>query len=309
MKTIILNGLEWNTENLVVDGKTHFTYEEAKAEVAKLGKRLPTKNEFEELLKLPHVFDEDKRGMWFAEGYDDLKSDKSLFLPASGFTYFTLNSIKRISDNGYYWSDTLYKHTEAYGLSFSKLNSAVVYMYDQNYIFTVRCVSDIKKQEIMKTNKEIEFNIPEGYVIDSSKSTENKIVCKPIEPKYPKSWNEAFIFEAIKGYYVEGSSIEHTCHNKCTIEDRCTFKTEKQAASSLAYAQLTQLMVLPCYNGYWVPDWNNLSQVKYCIERLRYDIVKLDFSGCFSFLAFKSEKVRGMFFNNHMDLIRQFHQL
>ncbi len=161
----------------------------------------------------------------------------------------------------------------------------------------------------METNQEIEFNIPEGYVIDNSKSTENKIVCKPIEPKYPKSWNEAFISEVIKGYYVEGSLIEPTSHNKCTIEDRCTFKTEKQAASALAYAQLTQLMALPCYNGGWMPNWNDLSQIKYCIERIKYDIVKLNFSGCFSFLAFKSEKVRDEFFNNHVDLIKQFHQL
>ena len=161
----------------------------------------------------------------------------------------------------------------------------------------------------MKTNQEIEFNIPEGYVIDNSKSTENKIVCKKIKPKYPKSWNEAFISGVIKGYYVEGSSIEPTCHNKCTIEDRYTFKTEKQAASSLAYAQLTQLMALPCYNGDWMPNWDDQNQERYCITRMKYDIVKLDYSGYFSFLAFKSEKVRDEFFNNHMDLIRQFHQL
>ena len=52
--------------------------------------------------------------------------------------------------------------------------------------FTVRCVSDIK-QETMKESKEIEFKIPEGYVIDNIKSTDNKIVCKKIEPEYPKS--------------------------------------------------------------------------------------------------------------------------
>ena len=309
MSGILLNNIIWDKENLSVDGNIYFTYQEAIKEASKIGKRLPTKSEFDALLQLHHVFDKEKHGMWFAEDQIDLKSDKSLFLPAAGFTYFTLNSIKRISDNGYYWSDALYKHTEAYGLSFSKLNSAVVYMYDQTYIFTVRCVSDIKKQEIMKTNQEIEFNIPEGYVIDNSKSTENKIVCKPIEPKYPKSWNEAFISEAIKGYYIEGSSIEHTGHNKCTIEDRGTFKTEKQAASALAYAQLTQLMALPCYNGDWTPNWDDPNQEKYCITRMKYDIVKLDYSGYFSFLAFKSEKVRDEFFNNHMDLIKQFHQL
>ena len=161
----------------------------------------------------------------------------------------------------------------------------------------------------MKTNQEIEFEIPEGYVIDNSKSTESKIVCKKIEPKYPKSWNEAFLSEVIKGYYVEGSSIEYTNYNKCTIEDRYTFKTEKQAASSLAYAQLTQLMALPCYNGDWTPNWDSQNQQKYCITRLKSGLVKLDFSGYFSFLAFKSEKVRDEFYHNHMDLIKQFYEL
>ena len=84
---IVLNGLEWDTENLVIDGKTHFAYEEAKTEAAKLGKRLPTKSEFEALLQLHHVFDEEKHGMWFAENKSDLKSDKSLFLPAAGCTH------------------------------------------------------------------------------------------------------------------------------------------------------------------------------------------------------------------------------
>ena len=162
----------------------------------------------------------------------------------------------------------------------------------------------------MKTNQEIEFNIPEGYVIDSSKSTENKIVCKKIEPKYPKSWNEAFISGVIKGYYVEGSSIEHTGHNKCTIEDMYTFKTEKQAVSSLAYAQLTQLMALPCYNGDWVPDWNNLSKIKCCIERAGRDLeINTETRTYFHFLAFKSNEIRDVFYYNHMDLIKQFYQL
>ena len=57
MNTIELNGLIWDTENLVIDGKTHFTYEEAKAEAARLGKRLPTKSEFDALLQLHHILD------------------------------------------------------------------------------------------------------------------------------------------------------------------------------------------------------------------------------------------------------------
>ena len=161
----------------------------------------------------------------------------------------------------------------------------------------------------METNQEIEFNIPEGYVIDNSKSTENKIVCKKIEPKYPKSWDEQFQYGVINGYYIEGGSIERIDYDRCSIEDKGTFKTKKQAASALAYAQLTQLMALPCYNGDWTPNWDDPNQERYCITRLKYDIVTLDYSGYFSFLAFKSEKVRDIFFNNHIDLIKQFHQL
>ena len=158
----------------------------------------------------------------------------------------------------------------------------------------------------MKTNQEIEFKIPEGYVIDNSKSTENKIVCKPIEPKYPKLWEDAFWTKPISGFDIKLYNIDI---RSATSREKALFKTKKQAASSLAYAQLTQLMALPCYNGDWTPNWNDLSQIKYCIERIKYDIVKLNFSGCFSFLSFKSEKVRDEFFNNHMDLIKQFHQL
>lgn len=55
--TIILNGLAWDKENLSVNGNTYFTYQEAKIETAKLDKRLPTKEEFEELLKLPRNWD------------------------------------------------------------------------------------------------------------------------------------------------------------------------------------------------------------------------------------------------------------
>ena len=307
MKTIILNGLEWDTENLVIDGKTHFTYEEAKAEAARLGKRLPTKYEFDALLQLHHVFDKEKHGMWFAKNQADLKSDKSLFLPAAGYRNNSSSTMYLVGTNGYYWSATPYGTRSAYYLSFYSANVAS-YGSGRNNGFTVRCVTNLK-QEIMKTNQEIEFNIPEGYVIDSSKSTGNKIVCKKIESKYPKSWNEAFVGNNISGYWI-GSSGEIRVANRPALSgDKNTFKYKEQAESALAYAQLTQLMALPCYNGDWTPNWDDPNQERYCITRMKYDIVKLDYSGYFSFLAFKSEKVRDEFFNNHMDLIKQFHQL
>ena len=145
MSGILLNNIIWDKENLSVDGNIYFTYQEAKIEAAKLGKRLPTKDEFEALLQLHHIFDRKNKGMWFAENQADLKSEKSLFLPAAGFTRVSyLSFIDNIGRNGFYWSETLYKHTEAYRLGLSNINSASVCMYYKDYSYTVRCVSDLK---------------------------------------------------------------------------------------------------------------------------------------------------------------------
>ena len=98
---IVLNGLEWDTENLVIDGKTHFTYEEAKAGAAKLGKRLPTDIEFNRLLK-HYLWDADKKGMLFAEKAEDLKTDKSLFFPVAGYIDEGNTMIVKAGINGRY---------------------------------------------------------------------------------------------------------------------------------------------------------------------------------------------------------------
>ena len=306
---IVLNGLEWDTENLVIDGKTHFTYEEAKAEAAKLGKRLPTKSEFDALLQLHHVFDEGKQGMWFAKNQTDLKSDKSLFLPAAGFTHVSLCYISDIGENGCYWSDTLYLQTKsAYRLNFNKINNGNMYMLDGKYSYTVRCVTDIK-QNNMKQEEEKSFKvqIPEGYEIDKENSTFEYIKYKKLKSEYPKSWAEAFVGNNVYGYWV-GSSGEIRVADRIALRgDKNTFKYEEQAESMLAYAQLTQLMALPCYNGDWKPKWNNI-ELKHFIYS---DGEKLVIGNCYSyhkFLAFRSREKAQIFLGLYKDLINVFFQ-
>ena len=299
---IILNDLAWDTENLSVNGNTYFSYQEAIEESSKLGKRLPTKEEFEELLKLPHTWDLTNNGLLVAQKADDLRTDEPLLFITLG--YISCGSLHLDYGAGGYWSSSLENGMFAFYLefynSFIRMNSNI-----PSLKFTVRCVSDIK-QETMKESKELEFKIPEGYVIDNSKSTKDKIVCKPIELKYPKLWEDAFWTKPISGFDIRLCNIDM---QSATGREKSIFKTKKQAASALAHAQLTQLMALPCYNGDWIPNWDNPNEIKYCIERLKNDIVKLDFLCCFNFLAFKSEKVRDTFYNNHIDLIKQFYQL
>ena len=308
---IVLNGLAWDTENLVIDGKTHFTYEDAKAEAAKRGKRLPTKNEFEALLQLYHVFDEEKYGMWFAENQTDLKSDKSLFLPAAGFTHISLCYISDVGENGCYWSDTSYLHTKsAYRLNFNKINNGNMCMLDGKYSYTVRCVTDIK-QNNMKQEKEKSFKveIPEGYEIDKENSTFECIKFKKSKSEYPKSWEEAFIGNNVYGYWV-GSTGEIRVANRPALRgDKNTFKYEEQAESALAYAQLTQLMALPCFNGDWKPDWtssNNKKKYGISFYNNKYDIDST--YTLHYFLVFQSEEKAKIFLELYKDLIDVFFQ-
>jgi uncharacterized protein (TIGR02145 family) len=309
---IVLNGLEWDTENLVINGKTHFAYEEAKTEAAKLGKRLPTKSEFEALLQLPHVFDEEKHGMWFAKNQIDLKSDKSLFLPAAGFTHVSLDYISDVGENGCYWSDTLYLQTKsAYRLNFNKINNGNMYMLDGKYSYTVRCVTDIK-QNNMKQEEEKSFKvqIPEGYEIDKENSTFECIKFKKSKSEYPKSWEEAFEGKTINGYYITAalSQIQNYSLSKNIGKYNANvFKYQEQAESALAYAQLTQLMALPCFNGDWKPKWNNV-ELKYFIHS---DGEKLVIGNCYShhkFLAFRSREKAEIFLEFYKDLINIFFQ-
>lgn len=141
MKTIVLNGIGWDTENLAIEGKTHFTYKEALQIAKDSGKRLPTKKEFEELLKLPHLWDDDRHGMWFAEREEDLKTEGSLFLPAMGFSLNDSTTIYDVGTYGGYWSATPNGTDGAYYVVF--YSTFVSTYYSHRYFgFAVRCVSE-----------------------------------------------------------------------------------------------------------------------------------------------------------------------
>ena len=141
--TIILNGLAWDKENLSVNGNTYFTYQEAKTEASKLGKRLPTKEEFEELFRLQYIYDDDRESILFAEIKPESKIENYLYLPANGFRTNNGRLLTRIGLGGFYWSDTSNDMPVAYGLSFNKFNFSIG-SYGRNNQISVRCVSRYK---------------------------------------------------------------------------------------------------------------------------------------------------------------------
>ena len=140
--TIVLNGLAWDKENLEVNGKTHFTYKEAKIESAKLNKRIPTIKEVKQLLKLPYKWDDSKIGIRIAAKKEDLITENHLFLPANGYIVEP-SIVRNASLFGVYWTSTSNDSSLAKFFGFSKQSryTNVYYRYGR---FTVRCITDIK---------------------------------------------------------------------------------------------------------------------------------------------------------------------
>lgn len=110
----------------------------------------------------------------------------------------------------------------------------------------------------------------------------------------------------VPGWYLGANSVYKETNEENT--DRSTFKTEKQAKSALAYAQLTQLMALPEYNGDWVPDWND-DNIKFIIGRFGNIIDVDNYLKLHHFIAFKSEEIRDKFFENNLDLLKEYFEL
>ena len=125
-------------------------------------------------------------------------------------------------------------------------------------------------------------------------------------------WGSKIYGNPIYGYLIDSDDSE-VCgfeeNFRASFGSKCCFKTEKQAKSALAYAQLTQLMELPEYNGDWVPDWNDDCEAKYIIRRIRNGIDTDYYSITHHHISFKSKEIRDKFLENNYDLLKEYFEL
>ena len=122
-------------------------------------------------------------------------------------------------------------------------------------------------------------------------------------------WGGKFVGENIQGFYIGNDGEVYMEDSIANYSEKGTFKTEKQAKSALAYAQLTQLMALPEYNGDWVPDWSDHCDVKYIIRRFRNGIDTDYYKVTHHPISFKSREIRDKFLENNLDLLKEYFEL
>ena len=157
-------------------------------------------------------------------------------------------------------------------------------------------------------NKTLTLSLEEARQIYGKDSTMDKLLLsnftkEELEQKsLPKSWEELNI---VSGYSINtisrlssNTSVNSTCRN--------LFKTEKQALSALAKAQLSQPIYV--YNEGWEPDWKSYG-TKYCITRYKCNIECETYDSMYQFLAFKSQEIRDEFLRNFEPLIKQYFEL
>lgn len=148
--------------------------------------------------------------------------------------------------------------------------------------------------------KQLKITPPEGYEVDTEKSTFEHIVFKPIQKQLPKSWEE---LGEINGWFVNnGSGIKDVQQVGIHLSHRNVFATKEQAEAAVALAQLTQLREV--YRQGWKPDWKDGS-LKYSIDKYEAKIVGDLYFNRSYFLAFQSEEVRDLFLTNFKDLIEK----
>jgi uncharacterized protein (TIGR02145 family) len=137
---VLINGIKWDRENTVIDGKTHFTFSEALGAAQLAGKRLPTEKELEDLIALGSTWDDKRKGRWIGRDHQlKEKSKESVFFVIAGGRW---NGTIHFTDLlGYYWSSTPNGTGNARSLL---VHSGTAYV-DSNYRangFSVRCVAE-----------------------------------------------------------------------------------------------------------------------------------------------------------------------
>ncbi len=126
------------------------------------------------------------------------------------------------------------------------------------------------------------------------------------EPELPKSWEE---LKEVKGYYINNRSeiVGYVAGNSDNKICKNIFNNEKQALSSLAFAQLSQLVKV--MNGDWQPDFNDGTQSKYYVQRWKDELSMC--SGFYKFhpLVFPTEKLAEFSLEHHRKLWEEYYEL
>lgn len=158
--------------------------------------------------------------------------------------------------------------------------------------------------------KETKITAPNGCEIEKVEIVDGVAVVtfKEKKRKLPKNWVDFCCMFPIKEgevYIGNGSEIKKIGRigERLVIEDRNLLPDIETAEAVLALCQLIQLR--DCYNGGWVPDWDDDDSIKYVLDFLKGCVSATEYYIASSPLYFKSEELRDEFLKYFRPLIEK----
>ena len=157
---------------------------------------------------------------------------------------------------------------------------------------------------------EQKFTVPKGCKIESVEHDDNQIVIMFSEDKNKeqevKTWDDLIgVKKPIDSKYIGTLSDVDGAVGVFTRLDKNVFINEKHAKSTLAMAQISQLV--PYYGGAITDEeWGNSSTIKHVIVRMEG---KLDCAASFGeyiFLAFHTAEQRDKFLKYNEQLVKDY---
>lgn len=153
--------------------------------------------------------------------------------------------------------------------------------------------------------KEVKIAIPEGYEIDTEKSTFTNIVFK----KKCLSWLES-LKQRCHDVYVSGYMMSETFVRNCFKNplDICIFATKKQAKCAKAYALITQIIKNDDRFGGEITyeEWENSSAWKYVLYRYNNTINRDLRTLSYAPIAFHTPEQRELFLKENKQLLKDY---
>lgn len=154
--------------------------------------------------------------------------------------------------------------------------------------------------------KELKIQIPEGYCIDESKSTFEKIVFKKKDK--PRSWEEYCKNHEGDFYFITSDSNISGLGFNPRIKNPLDVSTSKNTLPSKelaeAFLAMMQLMSLrQAWIGYWKPDWNNYEDDKWGIVYHDNKPAIGVYGNSSRALSFPTEEMATDFMNTFKDLL------
>lgn len=159
--------------------------------------------------------------------------------------------------------------------------------------------------------KERKITAPEGCEIEKVELIDGVAVVtfRDKDRKLPKTWEEFCEMYPVKPreFYIDDSSriLNRTDEGdeRNIYEDKNMLPDRATAEAVLTLCQLIQLR--DCYNGGWVPDWNNYKQDKHTIEFHGNEIFCDMVVRNTAILSFETEELRDKFLENFGDLVEK----